>query len=61
MTDAQMLDAIRHVVNVNVANIDSDEGDKYLSDRGYAMEAIDAILNNVNSGIVRSFMTAVIE
>ena len=60
MTDAEMLDAIRHIVEVNTLNVDADEGDKYLSDKSYAMEAIDAILNNVNSGIVRQFMTAVI-
>jgi hypothetical protein len=60
MTDQEMLAAIRHIVNVNTFNIDDDDGEKYLSDRSYAMEAIDAILNNVNSGIVRQFMTAVI-
>ena len=60
MTDAEMLAAIRHIVEVNTLNVDADEGDKYLSDKSYAMEAIDAILNNVNSGIVRQFMTAVI-
>jgi hypothetical protein len=58
MTDKEMLAAIRHIVDVNTFNIDDDEGEKYLSDRSYAMEAIDAILNNVNSGIVRQFMTA---
>lgn len=58
MTDKEMLDAIRHVMNVYTFNVESAEGDKYLSDHAYAMEAIDAILNNVNSGIVRQFMTA---
>lgn len=58
MTDKEMLDAIRHVMDVHAFNANADEGDKHLSDRGYAMEAIDAILNNVNSGIARQFMTA---
>ena len=58
MTDKEMLAAIRHVVSVHNFNNEDDEGDKYLSDNAYAMAAIDAILDNVNSGIVRQFMTA---
>jgi hypothetical protein len=58
MTDKEMLAAIRHVMAVREFHMEDDEGDKYLSDTSYAMEAIDAILNNVNSGIVRQFMTA---
>jgi hypothetical protein len=60
MTDIETLDAIRHVVNVQIAHNDSDEGDKYLSQSAYAMEAIDAILNGINSGIVRQFLSATI-
>ena len=58
MTDAQMLDAIRHVVKIHEFNVEDEEGDKYLSDKAYAMEAIDAILNGYNSGILREFLAA---
>jgi hypothetical protein len=58
MTDREMLDAIQHVMNVQVANNEDDEGDRNLADRAYALEAIDAILNGVNCGSVRQFMTA---
>jgi hypothetical protein len=58
MNDTETLDAIRHIVNVQVANNESDEGDKYLSQSGYAMEAIDAILNGVTTGITRQFAEA---
>jgi hypothetical protein len=60
MTDREMLDAIRHILNVNEFNVNDEEGDKDLSDKSYAMEAIDDILNDVNSGIVRQFIAAVI-
>lgn len=58
MTDAEMLAAIRHIMAVHEFNVNDDGGDKYLSDHSYAMEAIDATLNNVNSGIARQFMAA---
>jgi hypothetical protein len=60
MTDAEMLDAIRHVVNVQISNNESDEGDKYLSSANYSMEAIEYILIGVNTGIVRQFLEATI-
>jgi hypothetical protein len=60
MTDREKLDAIRHIVNVNVLNVDDDKGDKYLSDKSYAMEAIEHILNDVTTGITRQFAEATI-
>ena len=60
MTDAQMLDAIRHIMAIHEFNVEDEDGDKYLSDHAYVMEAIDAILNGYESGILRQFLEAVI-
>jgi hypothetical protein len=56
MTPEQMLANIQIVMAVHAYNLDADEGDKYLSQSGYAMEAIDAILNDNITGIVRMFL-----
>ena len=50
---------IRHIVSVQVKhNNEDDDGDKYLSQPEYALEAIDSVLEGQETGIVRQFMEA---
>lgn len=51
---------INHINEVHIANANDDDGDKYLSQSDYAMEAIDAVLNDVDSPILRAFMNATV-
>ena len=62
MDEMQRLAAVRHINAVFTREHEDEDGDKYLSQADYALEAIDAALEfedpNV-SPIYRSFMQAV--
>lgn len=58
MNDAEKLAAIAHIMEVFERELDDPEGDKYLSQASYAMEAIGAVLSETEYGILRQFMEA---
>ena len=53
------LEVIAFIVDTQVQNNEADEGDKYLSSAHYAMEAIEAVLNDQQTNsILRQFLEA---
>lgn len=58
MTDAEKLALINRIVNVQIDNND-DDGDKYLGNTDYAMEAITAVLDGeTNNSMLGMFREA---
>lgn len=55
---AALFDKIARIVSIQIANNEDDEGDKYLSSPGYAMEAISAVIDGAHTGILRQFEEA---
>jgi len=55
-TDASKLEMIAFIVDIQVRNNEDDDGDKYLSSADYAMEAIEAVLDDRDSSILRQFL-----
>jgi hypothetical protein len=63
MTDLERLEAVRKINAVFTRETNDEDGDKYLSQADYAMEAIDAALefeSPADSPIFRQFIEAVI-
>ena len=61
-TDAKKIEIIGFIVDTRTRNQNDDDGDKYLSSADYAMEAIEAILNDVDpgqNGALRMYLEAV--
>lgn len=58
LSDSEKIAAIAHIVAVHEREREDEEGDKYLSDPTYAMEAISAVLNGTEYGILGQFMEA---
>lgn len=54
----EKLQRINHINEVFTRNVNDDDGDKYLSQSSYAMEAIDAVLVGIDSPVLRQFMEA---
>lgn len=58
MTDTEKLEQIARITAIHEDNAADDDGDKYLSQSGYAMEAISAVLNDIDSPILGQFIAA---
>jgi hypothetical protein len=61
MNDVERMEAVRKINAVFTRESEADDGDKYLSSSGYAMEAMDAALefeDPNDSPIFRQFMEA---
>ena len=58
MTDSEKLEKISRIVAIQTDNNNDDEGDKYLSQSDYAMEAIEAVLGGYETSILRQFEDA---
>jgi len=55
-TDAKKVELIGFIVDRWIAETNDDGGDKHLSQAGYAMEAIEAVLGDFDSPILRQFL-----
>ena len=55
-TDAKKVELIGIIVDRWTAETNDDDGDKYLSQPEYAMEAIEAVLGDFDSPILRQFL-----
>ena len=58
MTDTEKLEKIARIVAIQADNMNDDDGDKYLSQSDYAMEAIENVLNDIRLGALRQFEDA---
>ena len=55
-TDAKKVEIIAFIVDTQSAHQNDEDGDKYLSSANYAMEAIEAVINETDSSILRMFL-----
>ena len=55
-TDAKKVEMIGFIVDRWTAETNDDDGDKHLSQAEYAMEAIEAVLGDFDSPILRQFL-----
>jgi hypothetical protein len=60
-TDAKKVEIIAFIVDAQSAHQNDDNGDKYLSSANYAMEAIEAVINDTDSPILRMFLESATE
>jgi hypothetical protein len=58
MTDTEKLEKIARIVAIQTDNNNADDGDKYLSQAEYAMEAIEAVLGGYANGLLSQYEEA---
>ena len=57
-TDAKKVELIGFIVDRRTSEANDDDGNKHLSQAEYAMEAIEAVLGDFDSPILRQFLSS---
>jgi hypothetical protein len=57
MTDTDKLEKITRIIAINTDNA-NDDGDRYLSDADYAVEAISNVIEGIRQGALKMFEEA---
>lgn len=58
MTDTEKLAKIARIIAIQTEHNNDDDGDKYLSQYEYAMEAIEAVIGDYANGMLRQYEEA---
>ena len=58
MTDTEKLAKIARIIAIQTEHNNDDDGDKYLSQYEYAVEAIEAVIGGYDNGLLRQYEEA---